>query len=102
MSARGQPRALLLPCPLAPGHVAVQAVGTVTGSAESSFGAVGSDILLLGAALHVTAVILGHLNVANGMGQWERRRGLKNGHKSAVRRLGLCGELPSLTSTSCI
>lgn len=68
MLAQGQPRALLLSCPLATGHVAVQAVGTVTGSAENSFCAVGSHILLLGAALHVTAVILGYLNIADGIG----------------------------------
>lgn len=77
MFAQGQPRALLLSCPLATGHVAVQAVGTVTGSAGNSFCAVGSHILLLGAALHVTAVILGYLNMASGIGEWERRRGVE-------------------------
>lgn len=77
MFAQGQPRALLLSCPLAAGHVAVQAVGTVTGSAENSFCAVGSHILLLRAALHVTAVILGHLNIASAIGEWERRRGVE-------------------------
>lgn len=77
MFAQGQPRALLLSCPLAASHVAVQAVGTVTGSAENSFCAVGSHILLLRAALHITAVILGYLNVASGIGEWEKRRGVE-------------------------
>lgn len=77
MFAQGQPRALLLSCPLTAGHVAVQAVGTVTGSAENSFCAVGSHILLLRAALHITAVILGYLNIASGIGEWERRRGVE-------------------------
>lgn len=77
MFAQGQPRPLLLSCPLAASHVAIEAVGTVAGSAENSFCAVGSHILLLRAALHVTAVILGHLNIASGIGQWERRRGVE-------------------------
>lgn len=81
MFAQGQP--LLLSCPLGAGHVAIEAVGTVTGSAENSFCAVGSHILLLRAALHVTAVILGYLNVASGIGGWERRGGVENGTESS-------------------
>lgn len=75
MFAQGQPRFLLLSCPLGAGHVAVEAIGTVTGSAENSFCAVGSHILLLRAALHVTAVILGYLNVARGIGEVGEERG---------------------------